>query len=420
MARDEKAREPVERRTYLKLAGIGVLSGMSVPVGSGGAAAAGTVGYGEDGYGITPYGGSSTDTALAVGTSGTTNVAPTAATLHGAISDMGGAASVTVRFEYRRTGTRNWVATARQSFGSAGAFSAEATGLEPATDYEFRVAASASDGDTAASSAAEFTTKRHTLVIDGSPSPNTANEYSWTVSGSVEKSGDLGSLQANDTIAGSSVSGEVVGGRDGYRFTGDVTDFEVNGESAVYLDGTRVDPANIGETTYPNEIVFDGSPEPGRTATYEATVSGKIRKSSTLGSIQSNDTISGSTASGDVYGGKDGYRFTGEVTELAVDGKMTLLFGDGNGSSTSTDSLPNTLVVDGTGAPNETCTYTVTVSGSVAKSDQLGSIQDNDTVSESTASGEVVGGKDGYRYSGDVTQIDVDGPVVFRLEDTDG
>ncbi|MFC4549727.1 MULTISPECIES: fibronectin type III domain-containing protein [Halorussus] len=421
MARDEKARDPVARRTYLKLAGIGMFSTTSVTAGGGTAAAAQTVGYGGGGYGLVAYGGSKlVDANPAVTVDGATNVTQTAATLGGVVSDLGGATSVTVRFEYRPVGATDWTATPEQSLSATGTFGRRLTGLAAGSDYEYRATATASDGDAAASSTVTFATKRHTLVIDGGASPGTLNDYSFAVSGDVEKSAELGSIQANDTVSGSTVSGEVLAGKDGYRFTGDVTDFRVAGSPAVYLDGERVDPADLGETTYPRTLVVDGARAPRERATYEATVSGKIKKSSSLGSVQANDTIAGATASGQVYGGKDGYRFTGGLTELRVDGALTVSLGGGDGDSASAGSLPNSFVVDGTGTPNRKATYSVTVTGSVEKSGELGSLQRNDVVSGSTASGEVVGGKDGYRYSGDVTRIEVTGPAVIRFTDTDG
>jgi len=417
MARDQEARTPVARRTYLKLAATGAFGVAATAAGSGGTVAAMSTGYGAGGYGTVAYGGSEeTDTDPSASAADPRNVGRTEATLAGAVSSFGGASSATVRFEYRATNASGWTATPEQSLSETGSFSESITGLEPATEYEFRVSVTASDGDTARSSSRTFETDRHSLVIDGSPSPDAFNEYSFSVSDSVEKSANLGSIQDSDTISGRSVSGKVLGGRDGYRFTGDVTEFEIDGDATVSIDGEVVEPAELGNTTYPNAITFDGSPAPRQLATYETTVSGKLTKSSVLGSINSYDTIEGSSASGRVVGGKDGYRFTGEVTELVVDGAMTIsLTRDGDATG---DTLSNTLVVDGTGSPDRVVTYSISVAGSAEKSSSLGSINARDRIENGVISGRVIGGKDGYRYSGNVTQIEIEGPAVLRFGTT--
>lgn len=398
-----------------------MFSVMAAHSGSDRAVATSTIGYGEGGYGTTAYGGSTqVDTTLQISPDGTSNVTQTEATLSGTVSDFGGASSVTVRFEYRPIGQSRWSVTSEQSLFIPKTFTQRVDGLSSATDYEFRVSARSSDGDASTSSPATFTTKRHTLIIDGSVSPETLSKYSFTVDGNVEKSDELGSVQANDSISGRTISGEVLGGRDGYRFTGDVTDFEVVGDPVVYLDGNSVDPSELGDTTYPNTILFDGSRASRRRATYEATMNGKVAKSSLLGTIQTNDSISGSSVRGDVFGGKDGYRFTGEITKLSVDGTMTVSLTEGTSSTAESGSLPNTFVVDGSETPEMRAAYTITVSGSIKKSSDIGSIQPNDEVSGAAVSGSVFGGRDAYRYSGDITRIDITGPAVIRFDATDG
>jgi hypothetical protein len=260
----------------------------------------------------------------------------------------------------------------------------------------------------------------HTLVIDGSSSPDTLNRYSFSVTESVEKSTDLGSIQANDTISGTDISGEVLGGKDGYNITGDISNFTVDGSPTIYFDRNEVSPADLGDTTYPNTLVVDGSPDPDATGNYEVTVSGKLKKSSTLGSVQTNDTISGATASGSVYTSKDGYRFTGNVTELVADGHLAISLTDDNTDTPATDSLPNSVIVDGSTSPGTGASYSLTVTGDIEKSSALGSVQANDTISGSTASGSVYDGTDGFVYSGEITAIEIEGNATLRFEDIDG
>lgn len=75
--------------------------------------------------------------------------------------------------------------------------------------------------------------------------------YELSVTGTIERRGqsygapidDDGVTQDPDidTITGSSVSGRLGGGGDAYRITGEITDFEAEGDIAVYIDGERVD-----------------------------------------------------------------------------------------------------------------------------------------------------------------------------------
>jgi hypothetical protein len=58
-----------------------------------------------------------------------------------------------------------------------------------------------------------------------------------------EVSGDLGatdSVNSNDEISGTSAQGQVNGGSDTYRYSGDVTSFENDGPVDVSVDGTVV------------------------------------------------------------------------------------------------------------------------------------------------------------------------------------
>ena len=276
------------------------------------------------------------DTDPEIHASGATNVGQGSATLHGSLSDLGGASSATVRFEYRREGQRSWTQTDDRSLSEPGSFQTTVSNLEGGAAYEFRAVADARDGDTDASGTSTFTTATpepttNSLVIDGSPSPSTLNAYSFSVSGDVEKSARLGSIQASDTVSGSTAQGEVLGGKDGYRFTGEITAFNVGGNPTVEVNGEEIDPASLGDTTLPNTLVIDGSGSPRRRTTYEITVTGDIEKDSVLGSVQVADEITGSTVRGDVVGGTDGYRYSGEVTEIDVRGPAVLRFEDNDG-----------------------------------------------------------------------------------------
>ncbi|MFC7080027.1 hypothetical protein [Halorussus caseinilyticus] len=60
---------------------------------------------------------------------------------------------------------------------------------------------------------------------------------------------------------------------------------------------------------------------------------------------------------------------------------------------------------------------TVTVSGDAAKSADLGSVQGGDAADGGDASGEVWNGRDGFRFSGEITQFSLEGSTVVEVQD---
>jgi hypothetical protein len=167
-------------------------------------------------------------------------------------------------------------------------------------------------------------------------------------------------------------------------------------------------------------------------SSYEFTVDGSVSKRTDAGDLaaEGNDEISanddGTTtvtgAAGDGYG--DSYYVNGDVTAIDIaEDKWTIRY-DGEEVSAAelidgnTDQqLSNTLVIDGNDKPNSVSTYTFQVSGDVAKSAELGSINSYDQATDGEISGRVVGGKDGYRFSGEITGFSLDGPATVRVED---
>jgi len=70
-------------------------------------------------------------------------------------------------------------------------------------------------------------------VFDGNGSETT---YKFSVTGDVEESSDLGAVETADSIDGSSVSGSVTDDKDGFRFSGDLENLKVNGNSNVRFE----------------------------------------------------------------------------------------------------------------------------------------------------------------------------------------
>jgi subtilisin len=157
-------------------------------------------------------GGSSGDTSVAVSTGSATNVTDSSATLNGDLTDLGGASSADVYFEWGESGTGLGNSTSKQTLSSTGSFSADVSGLSSGTDYDFRAVAEASDGDTDAGSTATFTTSSSSPssdpVIDTFSITNNSNpgwarfDVDWAVS---DADGDLSSVELTMTQSGSTV-----------------------------------------------------------------------------------------------------------------------------------------------------------------------------------------------------------------------
>ncbi|MFC7080029.1 hypothetical protein [Halorussus caseinilyticus] len=126
-------------------------------------------------------------------------------------------------------------------------------------------------------------------------------------------------------------------------------------------------------------------------------------------------TVTVSGVAGNGYG--DAFFVDGAITSMNLDESVWTLRYAGSEVNADDLTLPNKLVVDGGNRPRQACDYSFEVSGAVRKSTDLGSVQKSDTVSDGTVTGTVFGGKDGYRFSGEVTGFDLDGPANISVED---
>jgi len=260
----------------------------------------------------TSSGGTTTNTNVAVSTGAATNVAATSVTLNGDLTDLGGAASADVGFQYRPSGASSWTATATQTRSSTGTFSVDVTGLTAASDYDFRAVAAASDGTTDTGATASFTTPAalgNTLEIDGS---NVSQQVSYaiTVSGDIVKGAYAND---NDSIVGSTAEGQVNGGIDTYDFSGEVTAVQLSGDVPIYVNGSLLDvsqflgsPPSIDRY----QVTEAGSPNPDANILAEWDVSdpdgdlasGLIEVVDATGTVVASSETS---ISGDVYYGVD-------------------------------------------------------------------------------------------------------------------
>ncbi|WP_135822878.1 hypothetical protein [Halostella litorea] len=280
---------------------------------------------------------------------------------------------------------------------------------------------------------------------DGSTTPDLSRTVRVTSTGSERATYEIGVSEAIeagdganvsdaeylDAVEGTTASGSVAQhGSDDYAFAGDVTSLSVDGPADVYVDGEQVDPANVGSDDGSDDV------DPSRTlrvastgserATYEISVGEALEpgENANLTGAEYPDVVEGTTASGSVaQHGTDDYAFAGDVTALSVDGPADVYvdgeqvdpanFGDADGSDAA--DYPNQVVIDGREV-DATSDYTFSVSGELAKDPDAGSVNANDVVSEGTATGQVNGGIDGYRFSGDVTSFRITGSAAVEFE----
>jgi hypothetical protein len=261
-----------------------------------------------------------------------------------------------------------------------------------------------------------------TLTIYGGSSSKPI-DYQFAASGSVERSAANGAtVDPGDLVVENMAYGRVEGGADSYRFSGDLTTFDINrGSVTVTIDG---DEANIddliaepeGSGDLPNLISISGR-GPDGPLDYQFSVSGEVEHDrANDATIDPEDLIAGGTAYGQVEGGTDSYRYSGDITAFDVDqGDTTVLV---NGEETDISALPpeptedgdlpNVITIDDESrdGPLE---YQFEVSGELSHSTaNSATIDPGDLVVGTTAYGLVNGGRDSFRFSGQVADFAID------------
>ncbi len=193
-----------------------------------------------------------------------------------------------------------------------------------------------------------------------------------------------------------------------YRATADASDGEsVTGSAAEFTTAVALD----------RTLTFDGT-DADRTD-YEVAVSEDIENDPDNGGFNDGDSIEGPVATGFVNGGIDGYRFSGEIVGIEVDGDATVLV-DGEAVDPDSLILPNHIVFEAANSQVET-TYEVEISSDLVNDPLLGPVEDDDTVDGARTTGAVTDGdRDGFRFSGDLVSLQLDGEASVVIEDTDG
>lgn len=157
------------RRNYL-----GVLGATSAAVVVGGATQVGSAtahGYGVSGYGAGQYGGDGTVTepTLEVSTVGADAIDATSATLVGDLTELTGADSASVSFEWGASSDGLLEATPEQTVETTGEFEATLADLEADTEYVFRAVATAGSTVAAGTEATLRTDSTDSEPTEGTP-----------------------------------------------------------------------------------------------------------------------------------------------------------------------------------------------------------------------------------------------------------
>lgn len=71
------------------------------------------------------------------------------------------------------------------------------------------------------------------FIIDGNEYPNRLSTYEFKVDGNVKKASGLGSINPFDTVEDGVVSGRVINGKDGYKISGEIVGFKIDGKAAI-------------------------------------------------------------------------------------------------------------------------------------------------------------------------------------------
>jgi len=295
----------------------------------------------------------------------------------------------------------------------------------------------------------------HTLTVETFEDPRSGINYEFTAGGDIAQIDQ----EANDTVSTNddgtfTATGTTGGGfDDGWEFNGDLQAWsaethpdETNGEYVLYVDGQEVDPADYGESD-------DDSQGTTKTLTVETVVGSGVLYSFTASGevaggdsaeVGGNDSLTENsdgtyTVDGDTGNGfADDWTFTGELLSWSAEqhpeedsGEYTLSVngeevdpetvgsdGGSGGDSSGDDTapLPNRITFDASGGRSGA--YSFEVSGDLAADPDTAPLESLDTLSGSTASGEVSDEADSYRFSGDLVNFELTGTASVDIEDT--
>jgi hypothetical protein len=234
---------------------------------------------------------------------------------------------------------------------------------------------SSDSSDSSSSSSSESSSS------DESSSDSSSSDDSSSSSSSSSDSSSSSSDSSSDDSSSSSDSSS--GNSDGAG-----SDDELSG---------NIDESDVPEPSgSANFVVTDTSTEGGRIP-YEITTSGNIDKAKTGGATEdSNDDISGTTASGGVNQWRDAYQYEGEIVSLEVDDRATIKL----------DGDEQTIKVIGDSESG--VSYSLEVTGTLKHTNDS-----SDPISDDghSVSGGVGTFRDTYSYTGKLVQASIEDSV---------
>jgi hypothetical protein len=193
----------------------------------------------------------------------------------------------------------------------------EFTGFDIDTDVPVRLDGETVDPETLG--AAEETPTTREVVIDGGGTTERVR-YTFSVDGGVERL----DANENDLVTSDGVSGQVEGALDSYRVTGEFTNFQLDGDVPVRIDGQAVDPDTLGaDSDLPHELVVIGRED---AASYRIETTGSVEKRGGMWGAEPTDEASGSVASGTVEDDLDTFAFSGQIRRMRIEGNASVSF----------------------------------------------------------------------------------------------
>ncbi|WP_265107798.1 hypothetical protein [Halosolutus halophilus] len=256
------------------------------------------------------------------------------------------------------------------------------------------------------------------VVFDGDGTGDTTS-YEFVVSDAVEPStDDDATIDDAAEVDGTHASGTVADYLDAWRFAGEIERLSVDGDAAVRVNGTEVDPDDFDDVLE-NVILIDG--DSSDATRYEFAVDGDVEKATVDGaSIDEEDTIEDGFVHGVVADWKDAFRFSGDLEQLTVDGPGTAVQnGEELDPAEYGPDLPHVLEVEGRGTP---ASYEITVDGTIELDADADPDDDATTVSGSTVQSSIADTTQTFRFSGaltDVTFTDGEADVFLDGEEID-
>ena len=259
----------------------------------------------------------------------------------------------------------------------------------------------------------------HSFVIDGVDS-NTWTDYEFVVDGDVRKDtelseyGSVGTIEALDdgTVR---VAGSIRSGVDAFDYVGYIQSFAVGPDVLFERDGEEITHDQVVDREFEHDLRVVGVGTPSE---YDFTVDGELVAHPTCedGCL---GVVSGDRATGEVLSDEAQFLFDGSLSEFSLNGDAGVYL-DGKQVDPDllvTDEDPvltNWLTVDG--VEDET-SYQFSVSGNLYKSPDIGSAEADDTVSDGMVIGTVTDDVDGYRFSGDLTMMRVQGTADLNFNE---